>query len=59
MAAKKQVREGASAFPVQTYERAGVDVLLDDAQKELGFAPASYAEEDVVLILTSKAVDYH
>ena len=44
---------------MQTYVRAGVEVLLDDAQKELGFAPTNYTEEDVVLVLTSKAVDYH
>ena len=44
---------------MQTYVRAGVETLLDDALKELGFDPPQYTEEDVVLVLTSKAVDYH
>ena len=58
--ARKQVTEGEASFPVQTYVRRTPSELVDEAAAEVGVDAASdsFLEQDVVAILTSKAVDY-
>ena len=54
----KQVAEGSSSFPAQTYERRDAHALVEEALAEAGVV-APFAAADVAAVLTSKTIDYH
>ena len=58
---KKQVAESDTSFPVQTYVRKDAATITSDAMKEVKIDEdaALFSEEDVVLLLTAKAIDFH
>jgi len=54
----KQVEEGDSSLPAQTYARRGASSLVGAALDEVGIE-GPFTAADVAAVLTSKAVDYH
>ena len=54
----RQVAEGSSSFPAQTYERRDAHALVEEALAEAGVV-APFAAADVAAVLTSKTIDYH
>jgi hypothetical protein len=54
----KQVAEGSSSFPAQTYERRDAHGLVEEALAEAGLE-GPFTDADVAAVLTSKAIDYH
>ena len=54
----RQVAEGSSSFPAQTYERRDAHGLVEEALAEAGVV-APFAAADVAAVLTSKTIDYH
>ena len=54
----KQVAEGSSSFPAQTYERRDAHGLVEEALAEAGVVEP-FAAADVAAVLTAKAIDYH
>ena len=54
----KQVAEGSSSFPAQTYERRDAHGLVEEALAETGVV-GPFAAADVAAVLTAKAIDYH
>ena len=54
----RQVAEGSSSFPAQTYERRDAHGLVEEALAETGVV-GPFAAADVAAVLTSKTIDYH
>jgi hypothetical protein len=54
----KQVVEGSSSFPAQTYERRDAHGLVEEALAETGVV-GPFEAADVAAVLTSKTIDYH
>ena len=54
----KQVAEGSSSFPAQTYERRDAHGLVEEALAEAG-VEGPFSDADVAAVLTSKTIDYH
>ena len=54
----RQVAEGSSSFPAQTYERRDAHGLVEEALAEAG-VEGPFSDADVAAVLTSKTIDYH
>ena len=54
----RQVAEGSSSFPAQTYERRDAHGLVEEALAETGVV-GPFEAADVAAVLTSKTIDYH